>query len=94
MTKETMKKIQMFGMRPTPIVLQLAYKSIVKLEGIFEDVIVSVYSWEYPTNFMVLQSKSNLGGYPLILSQPWMSVKEYDRHLWRFYKGTLIISSC
>ena len=38
-----------------------------------EDVVISVDSWEYPTYFMVLQPKSNLGGYPLILGRPWLA---------------------
>jgi hypothetical protein len=70
MTKETMEKLQLSGLRPTPTVLQLAYRSIVKPEGMLEDIIVSVDSWEYPTDFMVLKPKAKLGGYPLILGRP------------------------
>jgi hypothetical protein len=55
MTKETMEKLQLPGLRPTPIVLQLADRSTVKPEGMLEDIIVSVDSWEYPVDFMVLQ---------------------------------------
>jgi hypothetical protein len=51
----------------------LADRSIVKPEGIVDDVIVSVDSWEYPANFMILQPKANLGGYPLILGWPWLA---------------------
>jgi len=38
-----------------------------------EDIIVSVDSWEYLVDFMVLQPKANLGGYPLILGRPWLA---------------------
>jgi hypothetical protein len=45
----------------------LADKSTAKPEGIVDDVIVYVDSWEYPADFMILQPKANLGGYPQIL---------------------------
>ena len=51
-------------MRRDPTILQLAYRSIVKLEGILEDIVIFVDSWEYLIDFMVLQAKFNLGGYP------------------------------
>lgn len=42
-------------------------------EGILEDIIVSLDSWEYPVDFLVLQPKSNLGGHPIILGRPWLA---------------------
>jgi len=41
-------------------------------EGILEHIIVSLDSWEYPVDFLVLQPKSNLGGHPIILGRPWL----------------------
>ena len=41
-----------------------------------EDVMVSIDSWEYPTNFVVLQPKEKLIGYPLILSRPWLGTAD------------------
>ena len=38
-----------------------------------EDVCVSLDSWEYPIDFMVLTPKNNLGGHPLILGRPWFA---------------------
>ena len=73
MTKETMEKLQLPGLRPTPTILQLADRSTVKSVGMLEDVIVSTDLWEYPVDYMVLQPKDNLGGYPLILGRPWLS---------------------
>jgi hypothetical protein len=73
MTKETMEKLQLPGLRPTPTILQLADRSTVKSVGMLEDVIVSADLWEYPIDYMVLQPKANLGGYPLILGRPWLS---------------------
>jgi len=42
-------------------------------EGIVEDVMVSIGSWEYLANFLVLQPKAKLIGYPLILGRPWLA---------------------
>jgi hypothetical protein len=73
MTKDTMNKLQLSNLRNTPTILQLADRSTIKPEGILEDIIVSLDSWEYPIDFMVLQPKSNLGGHPLILGRPWLA---------------------
>ena len=66
MTKQTMDRLGITNLRQTYTILQLADQSLVKPDGIIEDVI-SVDSWEYLVDFMVLQTKSNLGSYPLIL---------------------------
>jgi hypothetical protein len=51
----------------TPTILQLADRSTIKPEGILKDVVISMDSWEYLTDFMVLQPKTSMGRYPLIL---------------------------
>ena len=33
---------------------------------------VSIDSWKYPTDFLVLQPKIMFNGYPLILGRPWL----------------------
>jgi len=71
MTKDTMLKLNLQGsLRKTTIVLQLADHSRVIPEGIVEDVMVSIDSWEYPIYFLVLQPKAKLTSYPLILGRP------------------------
>jgi hypothetical protein len=40
-----MKNLNIQNLRPTPTVLELADRSKIKLEGIVEDVIVSLGSW-------------------------------------------------
>ena len=71
MKKDTMLKLNLQGsLRKTMKILQLVDCSTVTPEGIVEDVMVSIDSWEYPTNFLVLQSKAKLTGYPLILGRP------------------------
>jgi len=51
----------------------LADRSMIKPDGVLEDVCVSLDSWEYPVDFMVLTPKNNLGGHPLILVRPWLA---------------------
>ena len=34
---------------------------------------VSIDSWEYPTNFLVLQPKAKITSYPFILWRPWLA---------------------
>lgn len=63
-------------MQHTTIVLELADRSKVIPEGILEDIIVSLDSWEYPVDFLVLQPKSNLGGHPIILGRPWLATAD------------------
>jgi len=75
MTKETMLKLNLQGsLRKTTTVLQLADRYTVALEGVVEDVMVSIDSWEYPVDFFVLQPKAKFNGYPLILRRPWLSI--------------------
>jgi len=42
-------------------------------KGIVEDVMVSIDSWEYLTDFLVFQPKAKLTRYPLILGRPWLA---------------------
>ena len=77
MTKETMLKLNLQGtLRKTTIVLQLADRSTVTQEGIVEDIMVTIDSWEYPTDFLVLQQKTKFNGYPLILGRPWLAIAD------------------
>ncbi|KAH9308499.1 hypothetical protein KI387_036410, partial [Taxus chinensis] len=57
----------------TNTVLQLADQSIVVPDGVVEDIMVTVESWEYPIDFMVLQPKARKLGYPVILGRPWLA---------------------
>jgi len=64
------KLILQGSLRKTTIVLQLADHSTVTHEGIVEDVMASTDSWEYLADFLVLQPKAKLTGYPLIMGRP------------------------
>jgi hypothetical protein len=73
MTMETMAHLNICNLRPTPTLLELVNISKIKPEGVLEDTIASLDSWEYPMEFMVLQPRSNIGGDPLILGKPWLA---------------------
>jgi hypothetical protein len=67
MTHETMQALGLTGLRGTPTVLQLTDRSTIKPEGILEDVVISVDSWEYPMTSWSYNLKPLWEGYPLIL---------------------------
>jgi hypothetical protein len=60
-------------LRPTPTILELADKTKVIPEGILDDIIVTLASWEYPVDFLVIHSKDPTKGHPVILGRPWLA---------------------
>ena len=54
MTIETLKKLGLANLRPTPTILEMGDRSTIKPQGVVEDVVLSVDSWEYPTDFVSL----------------------------------------
>lgn len=47
-----------------------------KPEGIIEDLVIALDSWEYFANFIVLYPKAKLASYPLILGRPWLAITD------------------
>eukprot|EP00253_Pinus_taeda_P019757 PITA_19757 len=76
MSRQTMEQLKLPNLPFTPTLLQLADQSIIKLDGVLEDISISLDSWEYPVDFMILTPKSNLGGHPLILGRPWLATAD------------------
>ena len=74
---ETTQMLQLkTQVRPTPNVLELADRSTIRPEGVIDDLVISVDSWEYPVDFVILQPKTRLGGHPLILGRPWLATAD------------------
>ena len=46
---------------------------MVKPVGVLDDIVVLVASWEYPVDFMVVESKDPFKGNPIILGRPWLA---------------------
>ena len=76
MSRQTMEQLKLPNLLFTPTLLQLADRSIIKPDGVLEDISVSLDSWEYPVDFMILTPKNNLGGHPLILGRPWLATAD------------------
>lgn len=70
MIKKIMYSLRLPNIQYTPTLLQLPDRHVMKPNGVLEYVCVSLYSWEYHVNFMVLTTKNNLGGHPLIVGRP------------------------
>ena len=76
LTTTTCQKLGITSLDPTTTLLELADRSVVKPEGTLQDVMVSVDSWEYPANFLVINPKNRLYGHPLILVRPWLATAD------------------
>jgi hypothetical protein len=72
LTMETCNALGLDSFDPTPIMLQLANQSVVKPLGTLHDIAISVDSWEYPIDFLIINPRSGLEGNPLILGIPWL----------------------
>jgi hypothetical protein len=89
MTVNTMKELQLNDLRSTQTILELVDRSKLKPEGIIDDVIVSLVSWEYPIDFMVIQPKL-MEGHSMILGRSWLATT--DAYI-SCRKGEIIISN-
>ena len=65
MTATTLEQLQLQPLlRPTRTILELADKTRVIPEGILDDIMVTLASWEYPIDFLVIHSKYPTKGHP------------------------------
>ena len=71
----TMKGLQLENLKPTPVLLELDDRSKVKPIGVLDDVIVTLASWEFLIDFMVIQPKL-MEGHPMILGRPWLATTD------------------
>eukprot|EP00253_Pinus_taeda_P032295 PITA_32295 len=76
LTTATYQKLGITSAEPTSTLLKLVDRSVVRSEGILHDVMVSIDSWEYPTDFMIINPKTRLDGHPLILGRPWLATAD------------------
>jgi len=63
-------------MEPTSTLLELADRSVVRPEGTLHNVMVSIDSWEYLVDFLIINPKNRLDGHPLILGRPWLVIAD------------------
>jgi hypothetical protein len=75
MTTTTLEQLQLQPLLwPTPTILELADKTRVIPKGILDDVMVTLTSWEYPVDFLVIHSKDPTRGHLVILGRPWLAI--------------------
>jgi hypothetical protein len=71
---ETYNTLGFDSFEATPIMLQLVDRSVVRPVDTLHDIAISIDSWEYPTNFLIINPRSGIKGNPLILGRPWLSI--------------------
>jgi len=57
---------------PTSTLLEIIVRLVVKPKGTLHDIMVSVDSWEYHADFLIINPKNRLDGHPLILGRTWL----------------------
>jgi hypothetical protein len=62
LTMETYNALGFHSFDPTPIMLQLVDRSVVKPLGRLHDIAISIDSWEYPVDFLIINPKVDLKG--------------------------------
>jgi hypothetical protein len=71
---DTMQKLQINQLRPTQTMIELVDKSVISPAGSLDDVTVTLASWEYPVDFLVIYSKSSSKlGHHVVLGHPWLA---------------------
>ena len=73
MKKEVLSRLYIVFLRETPTILKLVDNSTIKLDGMIENVIVTLNSLDYLVDFFILSPKTSMGGYPLILGRSWLA---------------------
>jgi hypothetical protein len=74
MTITTLEELKLKPLlRPTPTILELTDKTKVIPEGILDDIIVTLASWEHPVDFLFIHSKDPTKGHPVIFGRPWLA---------------------
>jgi hypothetical protein len=55
--------------------IELADKSVISPTGSLDDITVTLASWEYPVDFLVIYSKSSSKPrHPVVLGRPWLAI--------------------
>ena len=74
MSVDTMKTLQLNHLRPTQTLLELTDKSFINPTRSLDDITVTLASWEYPVDFLVIHPKSSKPGQPIVLDRPWLAI--------------------
>eukprot|EP00253_Pinus_taeda_P030756 PITA_30756 len=72
-TTTTCEIIGITTLEPTTTLLELTNYLVVRPEGTLSDVMVSIDTWEYPADFLIINLRNRLDGHPLILGRLWLA---------------------
>eukprot|EP00253_Pinus_taeda_P024783 PITA_24783 len=75
-TTTTCEMLGITALEPTTTLLELANHSVIRPKGTLPDVMVSVDTWEYPKDFLIINPRNLLDGHPLILGRPWLATAD------------------
>jgi hypothetical protein len=67
MPVDTMKMMQLNHLIPTKTLLELADKSVISPTGSLDDVTITLASWEYSVDFLVIHAKSSKPEHAVVL---------------------------
>jgi hypothetical protein len=74
---DTMQKIQINQLRPTQTMIELVDKLVISPAGSLDDIIVTLTSWEYLVDFLIIYSKSSSKpGNLVVLGLPWLAIAD------------------
>ncbi|KAK9045938.1 hypothetical protein V6N11_051841 [Hibiscus sabdariffa] len=73
MPKSVFIKLGMVIARPTIVILQLADRSHVRLEGMVEDLLIKVGKFVFPTDFLILDCEADHKA-PIIMGRPFLAM--------------------
>lgn len=71
-TSNTVEMLGMTKVQPTKTILQLVDQSTAKPRGVLEDIMVTIDTWDYLVDFLVLKARKKDSSYPIILGRPWL----------------------
>ena len=76
LTMGTCENLGISTLEPTATLLELPDRSVIKAKGTVQDILVSVDSWEYPADFLVINPNNRMDGHPLILGRTWLAITD------------------
>ena len=72
MPLSVVQRFSLGELTPTTIILQMADRSMAKVEGVLEDVLVKVGKFIFPVDFMVMKMEED-NQVPLLLGRPFLA---------------------
>ena len=72
MPLSVVKRLSLGELTPTAMTLKMAYRTMVYLEGVLEDVLIKVGKFIFPVDFVVMDMEEDIQ-VPLLLGRPFLA---------------------